>query len=164
MRMINTDYRQIHADISANPLSIRENLKQLMYADLTYKIRGAVFNVYNALGYGHKEQVYQKALEKEFKEMNIPFQKEESLDVSYKGEIVGNYRPDFVIDSKVIIEIKAVEFMPKTYEQQLIHYLKTTDFKVGLLINFGQSKLVIKRLVWSKNPRVSALNQRKSDQ
>lgn len=137
--MINTDLKQIHAD-----------QKPLMYADLTYKIRGAVFNVYNELGFGHKEQVYQNALEKEFIEMKIPYKKEKDLNVKYKDEIVGNYRPDFVIDEKIILEIKAVEFMPKTFEQQLIHYLKTTEYRLGLLVNFGQPKLYIKRLIWSK--------------
>lgn len=124
--------------------------KPLIYADLTYKVRGAVFSVYNGLGFGHKEQVYQKALEKEFVEMEIPYKREKSLDVKYKDEVVGNYRPDFVIDEKIILEIKAVEFMPKSFEQQLIHYLKTTNYQVGLLINFGQPRLVIRRLIWTK--------------
>jgi GxxExxY protein len=89
----------------------------------------------------------QKSLENEFIEMKIPYKKEKSLDVKYKDEIVGNYRPDFVVDEKIILEIKAVEFMPKTFEQQLIHYLKTTSYQVGLLINFGQPKLIIRRLI-----------------
>lgn len=121
----------------------------LLYADLTYKVRGAIFNVYNVLGYGHKEQVYQKALSKELAVMNIPHKREVNLNVTYKEEKVGNYRPDFVIDDKVIIELKAVEFMPKTYETQLLHYLKTTGFQLGLLVNFGSPKLQIKRLVWT---------------
>ena len=123
--------------------------KKLIYADLTYRLRGAVFAVYNTLGSGHKEQVYQKALAKEMTELQIPYQREVSLNVSYKGEPVGNYRPDFVVDDKVIIELKAVEFMPKVYETQLVHYLKTTGFQLGLLVNFGAPKLQIKRLVWT---------------
>ena len=79
---------------------------KLIYTDLSYSIRGAVFNVYNNLGFGHKEQVYQEALAQEFKEKNIH---------------VGNYRPDFVVDQKIILELKAVEFIPKTYGQQLLH-------------------------------------------
>jgi len=137
--MINTDCKQICTD------------RPLKFGDLTYKVRGAVFEVYNTLGYGHKEQVYQKALEKEFKKRNILYKKEENLDVKYKGEKVGNYRPDFVVEDKLIIELKAVEFMPKTYEEQLIHYLKTTGFPVGLLVNFGQPKLFIKRFLWTKD-------------
>lgn len=123
--------------------------KKLIYADITYRIRGAIFNVYNELGYGHKEQVYQKALAKEFTETNLPFKKEVGLNVSYKDEVVGNYRPDFVIDDKVIVELKAVEFMPKSFETQLQHYLKTTGYQLGLLVNFGSPKLVIKRIIWT---------------
>lgn len=123
---------------------------ELIYADITYKVRGAIFEVYNTLGFGHKEQIYQKALEEEFNKRNISYKKEKNLDVNYKGKTVGNYRPDFVVEEKIIIELKAVEFVPKSYEEQLIHYLKTTGFKVGLLVNFGQPKIFIKRLVWSK--------------
>jgi GxxExxY protein len=122
---------------------------KLIYADLSYLIRGAIFTVYNTLGFGHKEQVYQKALEKELNTLNIPYKREVNLNVSYKGEAVGNYRPDFVVASKIIIELKAVEFMPKTYETQLLHYLKSTNFQLGLLVNFGSPKLVIRRLVWT---------------
>lgn len=129
----------------------------LLYADLTYRIRGAIFNVYNELGFGHKEQVYHKALISELAELKIPFEKEVALNVRYKGESVGNYRPDLVIDGKVILELKAVEFMPKVYEKQLIHYLKSTGFQLGLLVNFGGSKLYIKRLVWT-DQRGSAIN------
>lgn len=137
-----TDKKQIHADQ-------RKSSSGLIHADLTYRVRGAIFAVYNYLGFGHKEQVYQKALEKEFLEANLPFKREVSLNVSYKDEVIGNYRPDFIIDDKVIIELKAVEFMPKTFETQLLHYLKTTGYQLGLLVNFGSPKLMIRRLVWT---------------
>jgi GxxExxY protein len=137
--------------------------KKLIYADLTYKIRGCIFDVYNELGHGHKEQVYQKALAKELEEKEIPFKREVNLKVKYKGESVGNYRPDFLIEEKVMVEIKAVEFMPKSYEEQLIHYLKSTEIKLGLLVNFGRPKLEIKRLVWTlEHLRKSAINPRES--
>lgn len=122
---------------------------KLIYADLTYKVRGAIFNVYNNLGFGHKEQVYQKALAKELEELGIPYTRERNLKVTYKGEIVGNYKPDFIVDEKVILELKAVEFVPKTFETQLINYLKATNYNVGLLVNFGSPKLVIRRFVWT---------------
>ena len=134
-------------------------MKKLIYADITYKIRGAVFSVYNGLGYGHKEQVYQKALAKEFEIENIDYKQEESLTVLYKNEMVGKYRPDFIVKNKVIVEIKAVEFVPKNYEAQLINYLKTTGYKLGLLVNFGGHRLFIKRLVWT-HQRLSVDDQR----
>lgn len=134
----------------------------LLYADLTYKVRGAIFTVYNQLGYGHKEQVYQKALAYELEDINVPYKREKSLDVTYKDKIVGKYRPDFIVDNKIVLEIKAVEIIAKTFEIQLINYLKTTGYELGLLINFGSPKLYIKRLVWTGNPRESVSNQRKS--
>lgn len=134
---------------------------ELLFADLTYKIRGAVFAIYNTLGFGHKEQVYQKALEKELKELSIPFKKEKNLKVKYKNEVVGVYRPDFVIDGKVILELKSLTNLPNSVDTQLLHYLKTTGFSLGLLINFGAPKLFIKRLIWTNNPK-SATNQRES--
>lgn len=151
--MINTDQKQIYTD-KANT--------DLLDADLTYKVRGAIFTVYNHLGYGHKEEVYQKALAREFNDQSVPYEKEVSLKVIYKDEFVGSYRPDFVVDDKIVVEIKAVEFMPQSFETQLLHYLKTTGFPLGLLVNFGSSKLYIKRLIWTGNPRESVINQRKS--
>jgi len=136
MNVINTDKsKRIHTD--------------LLYEDLTYKVRGAIFNVYNELGFGHKENIYQKALIKEFETLKIPYKQEVGLDVKYKGDIVGKYRPDFVIEDKIIIELKSVEFMPKSYEEQLVHYLKTTEYSLGLLVNFGSNRLYIKRLIWT---------------
>lgn len=130
----------------------------LLYEDLTYKIRRAVFDVYNTLGYGHKENVYQKALAKELKDLKINYEQEKSLPVKYKQEKVGNYRPDFIVDNKVIIEIKAANFTPKDAVKQLTYYLKGTGYKLGLLVNFGMPRLYIKRVIWTPNPCKSALN------
>lgn len=85
----------------------------LLYAELTYKIRRAVFNVYNELGFGHKEQVYQAALEEEFNKLELSFKRKVNLKVYYNNKKIGNYRRDFIVDDKMIIEIKAVEYMPK---------------------------------------------------
>jgi GxxExxY protein len=115
-------------------------------------VRGAIFTVYNELGYGHKEQVYQKALAKEFQSNKILYKRELDVKVKYKDEVVGNYRPDFVIDYKFVVELKAVEYMPKVFETQLLHYLKTTGFLLGLLVNFGAPKVALRRLIWTKNP------------
>jgi GxxExxY protein len=124
----------------------------LLYEELTFKVRKAIFNVYNTLGYGHKENVYQKAVEKEFIYLEIPFKSQENIDVVYRGEKVGLYRPDFIVEDKIIIEIKAIEFVPKTCEAQLFHYLKSTTYKIGFLVNFGSNKLFLKRFIWTKDP------------
>jgi len=129
----------------------KTKVKDFLYEDLSYKIRGCAFKVYNTLGFGHKENVYQKALALEFKETGINFEKEKVLPVLYGGKKVGNYKPDFIIENKIIIEIKAVPIMPKDYETQLTYYLKGTNYKLGFLINFGSKKLDIRRRIWSPN-------------
>lgn len=121
----------------------------LLYKDLTYRIRACVFKVYNTLGFGHKEGVYHKALTIEFRKNKIPFKEEVPIDVKYENEKVGLYRPDFVVDDKILIEIKAMEFMGEDPEKQMTYYLKGTDHKLGLLINFGSNRLDIRRKIWT---------------
>lgn len=121
----------------------------LLYQDLTYRVRGSIFKVYNTLGFGHKEVVYCKALAIEFRKEAIPFNREIPIDVIYENEKIGVYRPDFVIGNKILMEIKALPFMGKDPETQLLYYLKGTNFPLGLLVNFGANKLDIRRKVWS---------------
>jgi len=123
--------------------------RDLLYKDLTYRIRGAIFNVYNNLGFGHKESVYTNALSIEFEKNKIKHEREKNLIITYDSKIVGYYKPDFVVDNKIIIEIKSSEFMTINVEKQLIYYLKGTNYKLGLLVNFGGSKLIIRRKIWS---------------
>jgi len=129
-----------------------------LYEDLSYNIRGACFEVYNTLGHGFKESIYHHALIKEFTIRQISFEDKKKLPITFKGEKVGFYEPDFVVDEKIIIEIKAVPEMPKAYEQQLFYYLKGTNYKLGFLINFGKQILEIKRRIYQEAKK----NQRKS--
>ncbi len=123
-------------------------MAELIYKDLGYKIYGALYEVYNNLGYGHRESVYQKALADELYNRLIPFARELRLSVFYKGQKVGEYIPDFVVDGKVILELKALEYLPPLLSTQLVNYLKGTNFRLGLLVNFGAPKLQIIRKVW----------------
>jgi len=129
-----------------------KKVENFLYEDLSYKIRGACFNVHNNLGGGHKEIIYQKALTLEFKKLDINFEREKSLTINYDDVKVGIYRPDFVINDSILIEIKAVDFMPKEYEIQLLNYLKSTKLPLGFLINFGPKKVEIRR-------RINIINQ-----
>jgi len=130
---------------------LNKKVNDFLYEDLSYEIRGCVFKVYNTLGFGHKENIYQKALENEFKNLEINFDKEKALPIIYDRKKVGIYKPDFIIDNKIIVEIKAVSFMPKDYETQLTYYLKGTNYKLGFLINFGSHKLDIRCRIWTPN-------------
>jgi len=124
-----------------------KKVKNFLHEDLSYKIRGAFFNVHNTLGGGHKEIIYQKALALEFKKLGINFEREKSLTIQYDDVKVGVYRPDFVVNDNIIIEIKAVAFIPKDYEIQLLNYLKSTKLSLGFLVNFGPTKVEIRRRI-----------------
>ena len=113
---------------------------RFLYKNLSYKLVGAIFNVRNTYGSGQKEIVYQKALAEELGELKIPYKREVSISIkSVKtGKSLGNYKLDFVVSQKIIVEVKAIKFTPRKIEQQLYSYLKSTPFKIGYLINFGQ--------------------------
>jgi GxxExxY protein len=106
-------------------------------------------NIYNSLGYGFLEAVYQEAAVIEFPLKQIPFEREVNLPVKYKSiALPVYYRADFVCFSEIIVEFKALSRLSNIEEAQLLNYLKATGLKRGLLINFGTSSLQYKRLVW----------------
>ncbi len=121
---------------------------QLLYKELAYKVVGCLYEVYNTLGPAHKEQIYHKALALEFKAKDILFTDKRRLKVKYKDEEIGIYEPDFIIDDKIIVEIKSVLNMPTVFEKQLYYYLKGTTYKLGYLVNFGSDKLDVRRRVY----------------
>lgn len=121
-----------------------------LYSELTYKIRGAVFAVWKELGPAFKETVYQKALESEFIKRSISFVGQKQIDIVYNDEKIGIYRPDFVVNDKILIEIKVLPRLTKLEEKQTWYYLKGTNYKLALLVNFGGQKLQIKRWIYDK--------------
>lgn len=140
---------QINADQNADQ-------RGLVYENLTYKIRGILFNVYNKLGPAHKENIYGNALEEEFKKNNIPYEREKTIDIIYDNKKIGIYKPDFIIDNKIILEIKALTSIGKLEEKQMWRYLKGSNYRLALLVNFGTEKLDIKRIIYDiirDNPR-----------
>lgn len=111
-----------------------------LYKNLTYKIIGALYAVQNELGPVHKENIYHKALVIEFADKRINFVEEKSLPVKYKNKTIGSYKPDFIIEDKVILEIKAVPVITKTMMDQIYYYVRGTKYKLVLLANFGTKK------------------------
>ena len=110
--------------------------------DLTYKIRGALFEVYNQLGPGLLESVYEMALMKEFELQGIKAKSQVALPVEYKGEYLElGFRLDIIVEQKVIIEIKSVKELEDVHKKQLLTYLKLSEIQVGFLINFNTSFL-----------------------
>ena len=129
-------------------MEVKRKVNNLIYKDLAYKVVGCFYNVYNELGPGYKESIYHRALAIEFDDQHIPYEGEKRISIKYRSKNVGYYTPDFVIDKKVIVEIKAVDNMPKLYETQLYYYLKGTDYKLGYIVNFGGVKIDIRRRVY----------------
>jgi GxxExxY protein len=110
--------------------------------ELTYKIRGAFFEVYNQLGPGLLESVYEMALMKEFELLGIKAKSQVALQVTYKGEYLElGFRIDILVESKVIIEIKSVKELEDVHKKQLLTYLKLSEIQVGFLINFNTAFL-----------------------
>ena len=115
--------------------------------DITYTINGAVFEVNRVLGPGFLEKVYENALLIELKERELEAQNKAPIKVSYKGNSVGEYFADILVEGKVIIEIKTVERLDRIHGAQLLNYLKATGIRIGLLVNFKHPKAEIKRMV-----------------
>lgn len=103
----------------------------------TERIIGAAYRVYNTLGHGFLEKVYENALALELANAGMNVEQQHAAPVRYAGEVVGDYVADLVVDGKVIVEVKAAGSLEKSHEAQLINYLKATSIEVGLLINFG---------------------------
>lgn len=107
------------------------------YKELTEKIINIFFRVYNKLGYGFLEKVYENAMVIECKKEGIPVTTQSPIKVVYENEIIGEYYADLLVGNKVIVEIKATKSLAEEHESQLLNYLKATNIEVGLLLNFG---------------------------
>ena len=121
------------------------------YSDITEKIIGASFEVHKFLGNGFQELIYQRALAYEFRNLNLEFEREIEQDIFYKDleEPIGTRRADFVVEGKVLVELKAVIQIEDVHLAQILNYLRAYKIEVGLLINFGSKSMTFKRLALS---------------
>jgi len=121
----------------------------LIFETETFAIRGAVFEVYREMGSGFLESVYQECLEKELAVRGIAFVPKPELKLNYKGKLLQQtYRPDLICFEQIIVELKAVKGIAPEHKAQVLNYLKTTNLKLGLLVNFGSyPKAQIERLI-----------------
>ncbi|MBL7196623.1 MAG: GxxExxY protein [Candidatus Omnitrophica bacterium] len=122
--------------------------KKFLYKELSYKLIGCFYNVYNELGPAHKEQIYHEALKIIFSERAIVYKSRPKLKIHFRGKEIGIYEPDFIIEDKIIIEIKSLLNLPKVFEKQLYYYLRGTKYKVGYLVNFGNESIDIRRRIY----------------
>jgi len=128
-------------------MNSKENFK---HSDITDKIIKCFYKVYNTLGYGFLEKVYENAMFLELKNLGLFVEKQKRINVYYENQLVGEYYADLIVSESVIVELKAAEALCEEHEFQLINYLKATEIEVGLLLNFGKSPQ-FKRKVFSKH-------------
>ena len=146
---------------------------QYLHQDITDRIIKCFYEVYNTLGYGFLEKVYERSMLIELIQVKLIVSNQIPVKVKYKGEFVGDYFADIIVNEKVIIEIKAAESIVEEHELQLINYLRATNIEVGLLLNFGKKPEVRRKIftndrkMWNtdvtkKKITTDIFNQRKS--
>jgi GxxExxY protein len=128
-----------------------------LYSEITEQILKAYFIVYNKLGYGFLEKVYENAMMIELKRLGLICEKQKPLNVSYEGFIIGEYFADIIVNECVIIELKAAENLCSEHECQLVNYLKASEIEVGMLLNFGKKPEFKRRVLTAeyKNLNIS---------
>ncbi len=137
--------------------------ENLLYKELSYQIQGAAFEVRKNFGSGLKESIYQNALAEEFRSRNLRFEKEKSIQIfsPKTGKFLGSYRPDFIVDGKILVELKAVEKIPKLFLDQLYSYLRNSEYELGYFINFASPKLYVKRVIFTNDRKPFIKNTQK---
>ena len=123
-------------------------MSERIYGDLTYKIIGIAMKVHSDLGSGFLEKVYENAMMVLLEKEIIRAEQLKEIKINYYGKSIGNYVADILVDKKIIVELKTVDKLIDIHSAQIINYLKATEIKVGLLINFKNSKLEYKRFVY----------------
>lgn len=121
--------------------------EDLLYPELSYTIVGCAFDVYNTLGSGYHEKYYQNALQEAFARKGLAFQMEVDFPLTYHGKIIGRKRLDFLVDGKVIVELKKGNRFAKSHIDQVLEYLRMRNVTLAILINFGSQGVVFKRIV-----------------
>lgn len=123
------------------------NMTELIYKELSYKIVGILYEVFNHLGYGHREVYYHRAISRELSKAGISFEHEKEIPLYYKGEKLGKTFVDFLIESKIVLEIKVVNLLKKKDFEQIISYIKSAEIKLGIIALFTKQGVRYRRLV-----------------
>jgi GxxExxY protein len=129
----------------------------LLHESITSTILKVYYEVYNELGYGFLEKVYQNAMYLELKSRGFKVEAQKQIKVYFKKQLVGEYYSDLLVEDKVIIELKATELLMNIHVAQIMNYLKTTPIEVGMLLNFGEEP-EFKRLIYTNNRKINLKN------
>ncbi len=123
------------------------------HSEITSQIIKEAYHVYNVLGYGFLESVYEKSMEIRLKKAGFSVRRQQPIKVFFEGDLVGDFDADIVVNDTVIIELKATHALHAKHEVQLVNYLRATEIEIGLLINFGE-EIAIKRRVFSNSKKI----------
>jgi len=122
-------------------------MKKVIYPELSYKIIGILFEIWKEIGYSHKEKYIQKAIVSAFSKNNISFKKEVKTDLKFKDDKIGLYFLDFLIENKIVLEIKKRDYFSKNDIEQVYSYLKTKKLKLGIIAHFTKNGVKFKRIL-----------------
>ena len=128
----------------------KQKVSNFLYEQESYKIRGACFRVYNVLGGGIKEKIIERALSKELTSQGLIVENQVKINIFYYDEKIGVYIPDFVVNHKIIIELKSKPFITKEDKKQFWSYLKGSKYKLGFIVGFTPQKLIIERFIYTQ--------------
>lgn len=131
------------------------------HRELTEKIIGAFYDVYNELGHGFLESIYEQALAIALAQAGMNVQRQLAISIWFRGQKVGDFRSDMLVDGNVLLELKAVRVIDQAHEKQLLNYLRATDIEVGLLLNFGE-KPQFRRLAYNNERKRIRVDPRES--
>ena len=125
----------------------------MQYQEITEQIIGCAYRVYNKMGFGFLESVYEKCLSMELTKAGLKVEAQKAIKVYYEGEVVGDFAADLLVEDTIILELKSVRKIVEAHEVQLVNYLVATGKPVGLLINFGETKVEVKRKIRELPPK-----------
>ena len=131
-------------------------MEEFLHKEITSKIIQAFYKVYNTLGYGFLEKVYENAMRIEISKSGLHVEQQKNIKVFYESEQVGDYYADLLVESLTIVELKAAETICDEHETQLLNYLKATDIEVGLLVNFGKKAEIKRKIFLNKNKKLTS--------
>lgn len=133
-------------------------MTNLLHKSITDAILKAYYNVYNELGFGFLEKVYQNSMYLELKLLGLKVEAQKQIKVYFKNQLVGEYYSDLLVEDKVIVELKATELLMNVHIAQVMNYLKATPIEVGMLLNFGEEP-EFKRIIYTNNRKNNSINQ-----
>ena len=128
-----------------------DNKVEIIFPELSYKIIGAAFQVFNEIGWGFPEKTYQNALDKEFKNLSLDHKRESYIELEYKTSNIGRYFADFIIEDKILLELKVISKLGYVHAKQVLTYLKSSGIKLGILLYFTKDGVKYRRIL---NPEV----------